>query len=200
MSRPAALTLRVYRALALAFPHEFQNVYGDELLQTAEDAAEEIWRRHGIAGLLRLLFDIALRLPAEYASELRHDIRYGLRMLAGSPGFTAVAMISLCLGICIATCAYTEMNGMLRNLPEVPDPDRLVALQGPVSFPTYQRYRELNDLFSDSAAYVAPVPFAVTFGGRAQRTWGHLVTQSYFTTLAVRPSLGRFFDETDEQT
>ena len=48
------------------------------------------------------------------------DLRYGLRTLAASPGFTAVAVISLSLGICIATCAFSEMNGMaLRNIAAV---------------------------------------------------------------------------------
>jgi len=131
--------------------------------------------------------------------QLRQDIRYGLRMLAGSPGFTAVALISLSLGICIATCAYSEMNGLLRDLPGVPLPGQLVSLQTPTSYPVYKRYRELNDLFSATFAYVAPVPFGVSTGSRTERTWGHLVTPSYFTTLGVRPLLGRFFGEEQEQ-
>jgi predicted permease len=197
-NRPVAITLRIYRAFARAFPHEFKNVYGDELLQVAEDSVEPIWRRHGAAGLVRLLADIAIRVPAEYLSELRRDLRHALRMLAASPGFTAVALISLSLGIGIATCAYSEMNGLLRDLPGVPNPDELVGLQTPVSYPAYKRYSELRDLFSSAFAYVAPVPFGVSQGGRTERTWGHLVTPSYFSTLGVRPLLGRFFDETAE--
>lgn len=198
-NRPVAIGLRMYRALAGAFPYEFKNAYGDELLQVTEDAIDEIWRRHGVFGLLRLLLDIALRVPAEHLAELRQDIRYGLRMLAGSPGFTAVALISLSLGICIATCAYSEMNGMLRDLPGVRNPDQLVALETPSSYPAYRRYRELNDLFSSTFAYVAPVPFGISSDGRTERIWGQLVTPSYFSTLGVHPALGRFFDHTDEQ-
>ena len=134
-----------------------------------------------------------------YLAELRREIRYGLRMLAGSPGFTAVALVSLSLGICIATCAYSEMNGLLRDLPGVREPGQLVAIQTPTSYPNYERYRELSDLFSATFAYVAPVPFGVSTGGRSERTWGHLVTPSYFTTLGVRPLLGRFFGEGPEQ-
>ena len=192
-------TLRLYRALANAFPYEFKNAYGDELLQAAEDAIGEIRQRHGGLGLVRLLLDIAWRVPAEYWAEMRRDARYGLRVLAQSPGFTAVALISLSLGICIATCAYSELNGLLRDIPGVPNPGELVSFQTPSSYPSYQRYGTLSRLFSSTFAYVAPVPFGVSTGGRAERIWGQLVTPSYFTTLGVQPALGRFFDASYEQ-
>jgi len=197
-NRPVAITLRIYGALAAAFPHEFKNVYGDELLQAADDAIEPIWSRHGIAGLVRLLADIAIRLPAEYMAELRSDVRHAVRTLAASPGFTAVALISLSLGIGVATCAYSEMNGLLRDVPGVPNPGELVALHNPVSYPDYQQFRQLHDLFSDSFVYVAPVPLGVSQGGPTERIWGHLITPSYFSTLQVHPRLGRFFDEADD--
>ena len=115
------------------------------------------------------LADVSLNPLAEF----RQDIRYGLRTLANSPGFTWVALLSLSLGITIATCAYSEVNGLiLRDLPGVPNPDELVALQAPASYPQYKRYRERSDLFSSTLAYVAPVPFGVSIGGRTERTWG----------------------------
>ena len=134
-----------------------------------------------------------------YFADLRQDIRHGVRVLAGSPGFTSVALISLTLGIAIATSAYSEMNGMiLRDLP-VPNPDQLVALQLPASYPNYKRYRDLTGVFSSTLAYRAPVPFGVAINGHTERTWGHLVTPSYFSTLGVRPALGRVFDQAQEQ-
>ncbi|HEV8037425.1 MAG TPA: ABC transporter permease [Bryobacteraceae bacterium] len=136
-----------------------------------------------------------------YFADLRQDTRHGLRVLAGSPGFTFVALFSLTLGIAIATSAYSEMNGMiLRDLPAVPNPDQLVALQLPASYPSYKRYRELTGVFSSTLAYLAPVPFSVSINGHTERTWGHLVTPSYFSTLGVRPALGRLFDSTQEQS
>ncbi len=120
--------------------------------------------------------DIALRVPAEHLAELWQDTRYGLRMLRAAPGFTAVALISLSLGICVATSAYSELNGLvLRNVPGVPKPDELVVLEAPASYPSYQRYRERSEPVSSTLAYVAPVPFGVSLGGRTERTWGHLV-------------------------
>ena len=159
-------------------------------------AIEPIWRHYGVLGLVRLLADMALRVPALHLAELWQDIRYGLRMLAHSPGFTAVALISLSLGICVGTAAFSELNAtVLRNLPGVLKPEELVALQVPASYPNYQRYSAKNDLFTSAFAYVAPVPFGVSLGGVTERTWGHLVTPGYFSTLGIRPVLGRFFDD-----
>jgi hypothetical protein len=166
------------------------------MIQVAEDAIEPIWRQHGMFGVVRLLADIAIRIPAEHLAELRQDIRYGLRMLAASPGFTAVALVSLSLGICVATSAFSELNAViLRDVPGVSQPGQLVALQPAASYPAYERFRERTGLFASTFAYVAPVPFGVSLGSRTERAWGHLVTPSYFSTLGVRPLLGRFFDD-----
>jgi len=199
MSRPATLSLRLYRALARAFPWEFKNAFGDELLQTGEEAIEPTWRSLGILGLLRLLLDIALRLPTEYLAEFRQDVRYGMRSLASSRGFTAVALVSLTLGIGVATAGFSELNGFIgRDVPGVRHPEQLV-LTGPTSYLNYQRYRERADLFESTLAYVAPVALGIQVDGRTVRTWGHIVTASYFDTLGVHPTLGRFFRADDEQ-
>ena len=132
-------------------------------------------------GLARLLLDLAVRVPAEHLVELWQDVRYGLRMLAASPGFTLVALTSLSLGICAATTAFSKLNAtVFRNLPHVSHPEALVALETPVSYPNYQQYREHRELFSASMAYVAPVPFGVAMGGETKRTWGQLVTPELF--------------------
>ncbi|HEU5233587.1 MAG TPA: ABC transporter permease [Terriglobales bacterium] len=199
--RKLAFTSRLYRSLASAFPREFKNLYGEELLQAGDGAIQFAAEEYGVVGVIRLLWDIACRIPAEYAAEIRQDLRFGLRTLAKSPGFTAVALISLTLGICIATCAISEMNGIvLRNLPEVPHPEQLVALLAPTSYPNFESYRDRKDLFSSTAAYVAPVSFAVVLGARSERTFGQLVTPSYFETYEVVPVLGRFFSADEEQT
>jgi predicted permease len=149
---------------------------------------------------MKKLMKITMRVGIERLAESRQDVRYGLRMLANSPGFALVALASLSLGIAIATCAYSEVNGLiLRDLPGVPKAEELVALQAPTSYPHYRRYRERSDLFSSTMAYIAPVPFEISLDGHTERTWGHLVTPSYFSTLGVRPTLGRFFEQEEEQ-
>ena len=97
-------------------------------MQVTEDSIEDIWRHHGLRGLARLLLDLAVRVPAEHLAELWQDIRYGVRMLAASPGFTLVALTSLSLGICAATSAFSKLNAtVFRNLPHVSHPEALVA-------------------------------------------------------------------------
>lgn len=200
MSRPATFSLRVYRLLARAFPDEFRNTYGEGVVQVTEDSIEDIWRHRGLSGLARLLLDLAVRVPAEHLAELWQDVRYGVRMLAASPGFTLVALTSLSLGICAATSAFTKLNAtVFRNLPHVAHPEALVALETPVSYPNYRQYREHRELFSASFAYVAPVPFGVVLGSQTKRIWGQLVTPDYFPALGVGTVLGRAFDETRQQ-
>jgi hypothetical protein len=75
--------LRIYRGLAQAFPHEFKVAYGGEVMQAGEEMVknitQKIAKRHGAAGLIRLIADIALRLPIEYLSVMRQDMRYAAR-------------------------------------------------------------------------------------------------------------------------
>jgi len=80
-----------------------------------------------------------------------------------SPGFTVVALLSLSMGICIAACAFSEMNGIvLRDLPVVSKPDELVALELPATYPEFKRFRERSEVFVTAAAYIAPVPFTLS--------------------------------------
>jgi predicted permease len=135
-----------------------------------------------------------------YLADLGTDITRSVRNLAASPGFTMVALLSLSLGICIAACAFSEMNGIvLRNLPVVSNPHELVALELPVTYPEFKRYRERSDVFVSAAAYIAPVPFTLSFAGHKERVWGHLVSSSYFSTLGVAPSMGRLFGAAEEE-
>ncbi|MBZ5581926.1 MAG: ABC transporter permease, partial [Acidobacteriia bacterium] len=188
------IAAEISQVLTSTFPHEFQNVYGEDLSQATRDSLEPTWRRHGALGLARLLWDLAVRIPIEHLAEFGQDIRYSLRRLRASPGFTGVALISLSLGIGVATSAFSEMSGfILRDIPALAKPGELAIVRQPLSYPEYRRYRDGSDLFSSTMAYAAPVPLGVSLGGRSERFWGHLVTPSYFATLGVHPMLGRFF-------
>ena len=190
-----AISLRLYRALARAFPHEFQMLYGEDLERLGEDAAPEIWRRRGTFGLLRLLIDIALRLPAEYFSELRGDLKFALRMLAKSPGFTAVAVISLGLGIGVCSFFFNNFKTVLfRPLAGVSKPRMLRGLDTAVPYTYFERYREHGLAV---AAFSDPVPFSVVSEGqkdaKSERVFGDLVSPEYFSVLGLKSTLGRLF-------
>jgi predicted permease len=135
-----------------------------------------------------------------FTAELWSDIRYGIRILTRAPGFTAVSIVSLSLGIAVASAAFSVVNGLvLRDVPGIGEADGLLVFERPISYPDFKRYRDQESLFSASTAY-APVAFSVSDRGRVHRIWGHIVTSSYFDILRVNPTRGRFFDRNDEQS
>jgi predicted permease len=136
------------------------------------------------------------------------DLRYAGRMLRRNPGFTAVAVLSVALGIGAATAAFSVYNAvMLRPLP-APDPDRLVLLEpqqrgrefiffNPVFEELRRRQRTLTSIFAASNQ-----PFLkVTFDDSASPAYvrGSLVSGSYFSVLDLSPSLGRLLTEDDDR-
>jgi predicted permease len=194
---------RIYRRLAQAFPHEFKLAYGTEVMQLGEDVVEEIAKRHGAAGLIRLIVDIAIRVPLEYLSEMRGDMRYAMRALIKSPGFALVGIISMGLGIGLTTNVYSSKWAVLfRDLPAAANAKQLVMLQqsadGDLAAASYyyiEQFREQKSLFSGVAAFETSIPFNVTFqgdlNGKPERVFGQLVSTDYFSVLGVQPQLGR---------
>jgi hypothetical protein len=184
--------LGIYRRLARAFPHEFQMVYGADVVQLGEDAIEEIARRHGVFGLIRLVADLAWRVPVEYLSEMRQDLMYALRMLGKSPGIAVAVVLSLGLGIGMPTAGYSFINAiLLRDLPGAKEPERLLTTEAPTSYVHFERYRDHRELFSGVTAYVQQVPFNVVVAGRPERIFGHLVSPEYFDVIGVRAMRGQ---------
>ena len=200
-----SLAWRVYRRLAQAFPHEFKVAYGTELMQAGRDALADVAKRQGVAGLIRLIADIAIRVPAEYVTEMRGDLRYGWRALRKSPGFALVGIISMGLGIGLTTNVYSSKWATLfRDLPGAANAKRLVMFQestegdlAHVSYYYVERYREQKRLFSGVAAFETGVPFNVTLSGEAsekpERVFGQLVSADYFAVLGVETQRGRVF-------
>ena len=203
MSPQLRICLSLYRRLADAYPHEFRMVYGEDLDQLGEDAASEAWRRYGLVGLLRLLADLAVRLPVEYLAEIRRDVAYSLRVLARSPGFAAVGILSIGIGIGMCSVILYASNAMLGPTPGVRDPAALVAGRRGVSYPYFEHYRDQRQVAAAAAVFIASVPFAVAptadRHARAERFSGHLVSPDYFSTLGVTPAAGRFFSAATEK-
>lgn len=140
--------------------------------------------------------------------DLWQDTRYGARMLRKSPGLTAVAVLSLALGIGAISTIFSFVNGiMLRPLP-YPEPDRLVLLdetafkQGVasmgVSFPNFLDWREQNQSFEGIAAYNTG-GFAISGGAEPEQLKGAWVSYGLFEILGVAPILGRTFTADEDQ-
>ena len=202
------LAWRIYRRLAQAFPHEFKLAYGPDVIQLGEDVVEDIAKRHGAAGLIRLIADIAMRVPLEYLSEMRGDMRYAWRALVKSPGFALVGIISMGLGIGLTTNVYSSKWEMLfRELPAAANAKSLVMIQesadadlAPVSYYYIEQYREQKSLFAGVAAFETGIPFNVTYqgdlNGKPERVFGQLISADYFSVLGVQPQQGRLFSAT----
>jgi macrolide transport system ATP-binding/permease protein len=192
-------TLRVYRRLAQAFPHEFKLAYGDEVMQLGEDVVQRLAKRRGAAGLIRVIVDIAIRLPIEYLSEMRQDMRYATRALIKSPGFALVGIVSMGLGIGLTTNVYSTRWALLtRELPATANANRLVMPEKPVSYYYIEQYRDQKSLLTGVAALQTGVPFNVNLQGqmdaRPERVFGQLVSPDYFSVLGVEPQRGRLLN------
>ena len=120
-----------------------------------------------------------------------------MRVLSRSPGFAAVAILSLALGIAMCSVILCGSSSVLRPMPGARDPGALVAARKGVSYPYFEHYRDHNQVAGAATIFLASVPFAVASTGgknaRAERFYGHLVSPEYFSTLGVTPAAGRFF-------
>ncbi len=157
-----------------------------------------------MAGLIRLIADIAIRVPMEYLSEMRRDMRYAVRALIKSPGFALVGIISMGLGIGLTTYVFsTKWARMFRELAGSGECRRAGDAGEPVSYYYIEQYRAQKSLFAGVAAFQNGVPFNVTFQGnvnaKPERVFGQLVSPDYFSVLGVKPQRGTSAQPRDGQ-
>ena len=155
------------------------------------------------------------------------DIKFALRQLRKSPGFTAAVVLTLALGIGANTAVFSLVNAvLLRSLP-VQNPDELVVMRwsahhwpegdmsdygdcGPetnagsytgcsLSYPMFQEIARRKDLFSSAIAFAGPQQTDLSGNGPASIAQGELVSGNYFQTLGVRAALGRTLQPEDEK-
>jgi predicted permease len=142
----------------------------------------------------------------EWFEQLVQDMRHGLRMLRKSPGFTAVAVLTLALGIGANTALFSVVNGVLLNpLPYVHS-DQVVTMVGwfpgygesSTSYPDFLDWVRLNHTFSSLAAYRRD-SFNLTGQGEAEQVTAMDVSAGFFPLLSVNPVLGRDFSSAEDQ-
>ena len=135
------------------------------------------------------------------------DVRHGARVLRKSPGFSAVAILSLALGIGANTTIFTVVNAILLHPLPVKDISQVVELDTidtkthvgfanatklGLSFRNFQDYQKQNEVLSGVAG-IQPVPLTWSGGAEARQVNGQLVSANYFDVLGLQPAAGRFF-------
>lgn len=137
---------------------------------------------------------------------LLQDLRYALRMLVKSPSFTAVAIVTLALGIGANTALFSVINGVLLSPLPFPEPEQLVTLHenkpnfegGSVSYPNFRDWQKDNHTFS-AMAVGRTYAFSLTGIGDAEQVGGEFISADYFPLLGVKPVIGRTFAGDEDQ-
>jgi len=189
--------MRFYQALLHLYPNSFRAEYGEEMCAIFA---------HGDTSWPAAIFEVLRNAPAAHADILRQDLRHTSRTLARAPGFAAVALIVLALGIGANTAVFSVTDYVLvRPLP-FPSPDRLVTLWE--NLPGYSRmelspadfrdWKRMNTVFQDMAAYTY-LPVNLVGEGAPERIESARVTGEFFRVLGVQPLLGRSIGPADDR-
>jgi predicted permease len=134
------------------------------------------------------------------------DLRYALRQLTKSPGFTTVAILTLALGIGANTAIFSVINGVLLNPLPFPQPDQLVTLseskpnfdRGSISYPNFRDWQKDNRSFS-AMAIARAYAFSLTGRGEAEQVNAEFISSDFFPLLGVNPLMGRTFTPDEDQ-
>ena len=177
----------------------------DDLERTGVDRAEAERRaRVEFGGQLRFREDSNKALGGNFIETLINDVRFSLRLLRKSSGFTITAVLTLTLAIGANAVVFGVLNGLILRPLNVPQPDSLYNIEritdysARQSYPDYLDIRDRNRSFEDLAAYNL-IQAGLDTGNDVSRSWGVEASGNYFDVLGIRPYLGRVFHSYDEQ-
>jgi putative ABC transport system permease protein len=211
-SQDKSFSGRVYRLLLRMMPFEFRGDFGSEMEEVFRDQRAEASHRRGAAGLFALWSETILGIfrtaPREHLAILRQDARHALRRMAKAPGYVAIAVIILALGIGVNTAVFSVLNAVLaRPLPYAHGEDLLqihqVAPKATISEMHFSvqeinDYRRRNSTFEEFAEYHTML-FTLLGQGDTERVRTGVVSAGFFRMFGVTPALGRDFRAADEQ-
>ena len=206
----SSLLTRAYIGVLWLYPAALRRQHGDEMVQCARlTLSHGAWR-----GARRLLVDTARSLPHEWLRVVRsgnptpkrgesmrgltRDVRYAVRLLWRSPGFTIAAALTLALGIGANTAIFSLADAALLRPIRVADPKALYSVNWSSAYPDYLAYAEHHDHFDGVIASTGTRVNAVV-GGTAELVEAALVSGNYFSVLGVAPALGRVLTSIDDQ-
>ena len=134
---------------------------------------------------------------------MANDLRFAVRQLAKSPGFTITAIITLALGIGANAVVFSVLNALVLRPINVPNSENLYMVQRMQwpshSYPDYLDLRDRNRTFESLFLYDILGPVGVDTGGNPSTAWPYMASGNYFDALGVQPYLGRFFHASDEK-
>jgi len=203
---------RLFKRLLRLFPAEFRGDFGDDMAATFEDQRREALARGDRMSAFRLWWDtvagIARTAPREHLDLLRGDVRYALRNLWRNPGFTAIAVLALAVGIGANTAVFTIVNGVLLRALPYRQPGELVAIFEKVpgapiekfdfSAPDFQFVRDTSASYASMFAFRTG-RMELSGIGESQRVTAARVSPEFFGTLGVAPALGRALTLDDDR-
>jgi predicted permease len=144
--------------------------------------------------------DALLLQPRRLEEEMFQDLKYGARMLLKNPGFTAVVILTLALGIGANVAFFSVVNGVLLNPMPFPQPEQLITLHqskpnfatGAIPYLNFRDWQKENQTFS-AMAITRGASFMLIGTAEAEQLRGRWVSADFFTVLGVKPQLGRNF-------
>jgi predicted permease len=172
--------------------------------ESAEQARVAAQRELGNAGVIQEVTQD--QWAWNWLENLLQDLRYGARTLRKSPGFTAVAILTLALGIGVNTALFSVVNGVLLNPLPYPRANQLVALwwdrlpgqHSSVTYLNFLDWQKENTAFSSLGA-IQQDNMVVTGAGEPERVDGARISANFFDLLGVKPLLGRSFRPEEDQ-
>ncbi len=139
-------------------------------------------------------------------ANLWQDVRYALRVLLKNPGFTAIAVLTLALGIGANSALFSVVNGVILNPLPFPRTEELTAIywktaqfgSSSIPFPTFLDWQKSNQTFSAMAAF-REQDYSLTGTGEPGRLHGEMISAEFFPLLGIQPILGRGFRREEDQ-
>ena len=206
------LSQKLFRFLVRLLPFDFRINYQGEMEGVFREQQREVAERGGFLDALRLwretIVGIFTTAPREHGEILVHDCGYAFRMMRKNPGFTAVAILTLALGIGANTAIFSVVHAvLLRPLP-YPDGNQLIFLRqqqnklgiDDIQFSAHeiQDFRDQNHSLSGLVEFHA-MSFILYGHGDPDRVRAGVVSWNYFDLFGVKPILGRTFLPGDEE-
>ena len=202
---------RWFRRLLKLLPSDFRDAYGRDMERTFR-AQQRDAARGGIFGVaalwLETIGDLLHTAPREHADQLRQDAGFALRMMRRAPGFTAVALTTLALGIGATSAMFSVVDAVVLQPLPYREPDRLVRLHGrhtgygllrnAVSPPNLLDWKQQSTVFSAIAGY-RPRSVNLSGDGEPRYVQAARVSVEFFDVLGVSPMIGRSFTEAEDR-